>query len=304
MITPNRGDSAKACLGLTLLLAIGVGARAQSTLVYRPAMVEVGPNPTTYGIDINGDGIADFAFSIKSGGGNFELDIVPVGSNAVLCHSNISMVCNLVPGTPVGSQCPGLWWNEPDNGAPLLVCASNTAGPQDGGGGGVVMPFSWGDFAWTNGFIGLRFCTVNHETHYAFLQMDCSISAAPGLGGLYLGCGWNTAPSDPITTAPMPPLLRCSPSSAFITSSPPINGLLISWSSIAATNYALQVAATPSGIGGWTAITNGFFTDAEMPSFFLSGFESIGLSSPGDTSFCLYSLTNAPSSAFFRVVPK
>jgi len=299
MITPIRGDSAKACLGLTLLLAIALGARAQSTVAYHPAHTDFGPDPITYAIDINGDGVADFAFSITSGGGNYELDIIPLGGNAVLCHTNTSAVCNLPQGATVGPQCDGLWWN--GGGAPLLVSASDTAGPQ--GGGGIITPFSWGDFAWTNGFIGLRLGTGNNEVHYGFLQLDCS-SVAPGSGGLYLGCGWNSTPSEPIATSPLPPLLRCSPSSAFITSSPPMDGLLVSWSLLACTNYSLQVAATPSGTGGWTTITNAIFTDATPPSFFRSGFESISMSFPGNTRFCFYSLTNAPSSAFFRMVPK
>jgi len=279
---------------LTGLFAFALSAHAQSTAAYQPSEMALGPNPTTYAISIGG-GAADFAFSITYSNGNHELDLIPLGGNAVLCHGDTSTVFNLPAAASIGPQYAGMWWSE--SGAPLLVCSGGTLGIVGG-----LMPFSWGDFAWTNGFIGVRYLAGSNEVHYGFLQLDCS--GPPGCGGLYLGCGWNSVPSEPITTSPLPPIIRCSPSSAFITSSPPISGLLISWSSLASTNYDLQVAGAPSGAGDWTTITSGFFTDAKMPSFFLSGFESIALSSPGNTSFCLYSLTNAPSSAFFRMVPK
>jgi len=293
-------------LGLALLFALALGAHAQNTAVYKPAKVSVGSygGPASLGVDINHDGVVDFTLGFADGA----FQITPAGQNAVLCDGTNSdaWAWNLPAGATVGPQnsiAGGAWMSA----SSALITHQGIAiyGSGDGD-----LAYG-GNFVWSNGFIGLRLTVGTNETHYGFLQLDCR-GYDPGFGGLYLGCAWNTAPSQPITTSWLCPLLSFTPA---------FGKVLVSWP-IWATNYVLQTASTLKSGGDWTSITHGVFTlppelvpaglwmnDLQLVcgnNYYLDGVTSVY----GPTNLLMsipgYSVIRPPinSPGFFRLVPK
>jgi len=276
----------RAALGLPLLFGLALGAHAQNTVVYKPANLSIGGHgePTSLDIDINGDGIVDFTLTNYSGGWLFSFQIVPAGQNAVLSDGTNwdAWAWNLPVGAlvgPQGSTTGGMWLTKF---SPVITEYAVYGDPSD-------PDEAYGNFVFTNGSIGVRFTAGTNETHYGFLWLDCRAYGI-GFGGLYLGCAWNTTPSEPITTWPQP----CP-----ISLKPLVGTMLLSWPTPDA-NCVLQTATSLQSEGDWTAVTNGLFS---IPAGWSVGTNSMVYS--GGTSYYYYSLTNRPNNAaFFRLVPR
>jgi len=285
-----RSLARKPAFGLVLFSALAVGAQAhQDTIVYRPANASIVSyrEPSSLDIDINGDGVVDFTLTNNPSGGCFpSFRIVPAGQNAVLSDSTnwYAWAWYLPTGATVGPQgsAAGSVWLT--NLSPIITEWDAC--------GGLSEPGSFptqGYFVFTNGSIGVRFTVGTNETHYGFLWLDCR-AYSPGYGGLYLGCAWNTAPSQPVTTWPQP---------APISFKPLVGTMLLSWPT-PDTNCVLQTATTLQSGGNWTTITNGVFSFPPA-----AGIDINGMQYMGGTSYYYYGLTNRPNNAaFFRLVPR
>jgi len=146
-----------------------------------------------YNIDLNGDGVVDYSLSVHNNG----FDIIPAGSNSVLCvpldNYGSAGVTSLGTGVVVGgSLTPGTFWGNSGN----VVGNPNLNYFIDFHTIGLFSP-QWGTFALTSGFVGLQFW-INNQSYYGFLQLDTRWNF--GAGGIYQGYGWNTTPDEPITT--------------------------------------------------------------------------------------------------------
>lgn len=155
------------------------------------------PDQPTYGIDLNGDGIVDFTLTSTDHYQSF--DIIPSGNNAVLSFltdsSGSSEAANLTQETVIdsstASSLSAVWQLAISNSHGTLY-PNITAAYADG---------VQGQFAYASGFIGLE-TYVNGQIHYGFLQIDCL--GYDGIGGFYLGYGYNTVAGQPITITSVP----------------------------------------------------------------------------------------------------
>lgn len=176
----------KAALGsLTAVAAWSAASRASAAPVISSTVVNV---PITNGatIDIDGSGLADFAFFFNN---SQALRIQGLNS-----ASNTSTASSTLDGfgqyfysavLPGGSQVDG-----------SLTFLTSTALAENSSSSA---PAALGSFA-----TGVRFTGTDSFDHYGWLQFSFPNNITPWSGSLAVTAGWETTPNTPITVVPEP----------------------------------------------------------------------------------------------------
>ncbi len=179
--------------------AAGVGAliltpQAEGKIVYTPAHVVLNstPNPSTYSLDLNHDGIKDFFFSDWFSGDFYIADAAlscdPIAASNMVWGPDFRSA--LRRGVKVGSR--GIWNRKfPRMGSAAYV-------------GTVGRYYSYG--YWVNGgkgvkdrYLGLKFA-INGEIHYGWARLTVSVQhRSLNIRATLTGYAYETVPNKPIT---------------------------------------------------------------------------------------------------------
>lgn len=175
---------------------LGSSQSSEAEIVYTPAHQQIAPN-TTINIDLNHDGIADFAikdaFSTSFFSSFGRLSALPIGQqNQIRGHvvSRRAYASALFAGAQVGPEDQFL------PGTGVMAAISFLGGKRAPASGTCTAP--WANV--TQRYLGLKFVITN-EMHFGWARLKVSCSTQGSMvSGLLTGYAYETIPNRPILT--------------------------------------------------------------------------------------------------------